>query len=71
MRKSKTTSRLFDETIERLLKISKEKPLIPESFIPWNMDLEDRFEFIPESLLSLYGDILYDKLTKNQKRGVL
>jgi hypothetical protein len=33
------------------------------------MDLEDRFEFIPESLLSLYGDILYDKLTKNQKRG--
>jgi hypothetical protein len=58
----------FDQEIERLIQISKDKPLLPESFIPWVTELEDHFELMPKTLLSLYGHELFDKITSEQKR---
>ncbi len=60
----------FDQEIERLIRISKEKPLLPESFIPWATELEDHFELMPKTLLSLYGHELFNKITDEQKRGL-
>jgi hypothetical protein len=58
----------FDQEIERLIQISKDKPLLPESFIPWATELEEHFELMPKTLLSLYGHELFNKMTNEQKR---
>jgi hypothetical protein len=51
-----------------LIQISKDKPLLPESFIPWATELEEHFELMPKTLLSLYGHELFNKMTNEQKR---
>ncbi len=55
------------EEVERLIKTSKDNPIDPDTFIPWDIKPEDTFEFMPKTLFSLYGDKLYDTLTKEQK----
>lgn len=58
----------FNEKIERLIKISKQNPLLPESYVPWETPLELTHELIPKSLLSLFGNDLFEELTSNQRR---
>ncbi len=53
--------------IEHLIKISKDAPINPDTFIPWEMEPKDTFEFMPKTLFSLYGDELFDTLTSSQK----
>jgi P-aminobenzoate N-oxygenase AurF len=57
-----------DETIERLIRISKEKPLLPETFVPWHEPVQDHDTFLPDVLISLQGHPLWDRLTPEQQR---
>lgn len=66
MLKKKLTESEIQE-IEHLIKISKDNPIDPETFIPWGIQPKDTFDFMPETLFSLYGDKLYDTLTNSQK----
>src|ERR1700749_4495925 len=53
--------------VERLIRISKEKPLLPETYVPWQEDPKPGEVFLPEKLASLQGLSLYNELTENQK----
>src|ERR1700712_4429503 len=53
--------------VERLIKISKEHPLMPETYIPWQLEPEAYDIFLPEVLASLQGLEIYDTLTPIQK----
>ena len=53
--------------IERLINISKNKPLLPEKFVPWNDIPKESDIFLPEKLVSLAGHPLYETLTRQQK----
>lgn len=53
--------------VERLIKISKEHPLMPEAYIPWQLEPEADDIFLPEVLTSLQGLEIYDTLTPTQK----
>lgn len=53
--------------VERLIKISKEHPLMPETYIPWQLELQPEDIFLPEMLTSLQGLEIYDTLTPSQK----
>ena len=55
------------EEIERLIKISRERPLLPETYIPWRLEPEAEDIFLPEFLTSLHGLDIYDTLTPSQK----
>ena len=65
-----TTSYSLDEItqIERLIRISKEKPLLPETFIPWEIAEQKEHVFLPEKLVSLVGLPVYETLSPAQKR---
>jgi hypothetical protein len=54
--------------IERLIRISKEKPLLPETFVPWNTEEAPKHIFLPPKLISLYGLPIYETLSDLQKR---
>ena len=54
--------------VERLIKISKEKPLLPQEFVPWKDEPTEDNIFLPEQLISLHGHPLYDTLTLEQKK---
>ena len=58
---------LAEHQIERLIKISKAKPLLPEKFIPWEEEPQPGQIFLSESLVSLQGHPLWDTLTKEQQ----
>ncbi len=53
--------------IERLIKISKERPLLPETYVPWHEEPQPNDIFLPEILTSLYGLEIYDTLSPIQK----
>jgi hypothetical protein len=53
--------------IERLIKISKERPLMPETYIPWQQEPQADDIFLPEVLTSLHGLEIYDTLSTAQK----
>src|SRR6201996_1528103 len=55
------------QEIERLIKISKEHPLMPETYIPWQLEPTAEDIFLPENLTSLQGLEIYDTLTPSQK----
>ena len=55
------------QEIERLIKISKEHPLMPDTYIPWQEAPKPGEIFLPEVLASLQGLELYDTLTPTQK----
>ncbi len=54
--------------IERLIRISKQKPLMPETFIPWDLAEQEEHLLLPEKLVSLSGHPIYKTLSKAQKR---
>jgi hypothetical protein len=56
------------EEIERLIKISKERPLMPETYVPWQQDELPGDIYLPERLTSLQGMPVYDTLTHQQKK---
>ncbi|MEO1410000.1 MAG: diiron oxygenase [Bacteroidota bacterium] len=56
------------QKIERLIRISKEKPLLPEQFVPWQEPAEEADLFLPEKLVSLAGHPLYERLSPAQRR---
>jgi P-aminobenzoate N-oxygenase AurF len=53
--------------IERLIKISKERPLLPETYVPWHEEPKPNDIFLPEILTSLHGLEIYDTLSPVQK----
>ncbi len=53
--------------IERLIRISKEHPLMPETYIPWHEQPKPDDVFMPEMLNSLHGLTIYDTLSDVQK----
>jgi len=53
--------------VERLIKISKEHPLMPETYIPWQLEPTSEDIFLPETLTSLQGLEVYNTLTPAQK----
>ena len=58
-----------DQTLfERLIRISKEKPLNPETFVPWQTEFVDGNIYLPEKLISLAGLPIYETLTPFQKQ---
>jgi len=57
----------FEVAVERMIRISKEKPLLPETFIPWSDEFNEDTLFLPMSLVSLEGDALWNTLSKNQQ----
>jgi hypothetical protein len=58
-----------DQTLfERLIRISKEKPLNPDTFVPWKTEFVDGNIYLPEKLVSLAGLPIYDTLTPFQKQ---
>jgi hypothetical protein len=62
------TATFSDATVERLIRISKEKPLLPETFVPWHETIREEEQFMPESLISLQGHTLWETLTPSQQR---
>lgn len=54
--------------IERLIKVSKDAPIDPNTFIPWEISPNDTFDYMPKTLFSLYGHELFDTLTESQKK---
>ncbi|RFZ81067.1 hypothetical protein DYU05_20110 [Mucilaginibacter terrenus] len=55
------------EEIERLIRISKERPLLPETYVPWQEQPKANDLYLPEKLTSLEGTPLYHTLTPQQK----
>ncbi|HEY2582937.1 MAG TPA: diiron oxygenase [Mucilaginibacter sp.] len=56
-----------EKDVERLIRISKEKPLLPGTYIPWHEEPTPVEVFLPENLNSLEGLALYETLTPFQK----
>lgn len=56
-----------DQEVERLIKISIERPMMPETYVPWLEGIKPDEVFLPEKLNSLQGLTLYDNLTPAQK----
>jgi bacterioferritin (cytochrome b1) len=53
--------------IERLIRISQEHPLMPETYIPWHEQPTPDDIFLPEMLTSLHGLTIYNTLSPTQK----
>ena len=53
--------------IERLIRISKEKPLDADSFVPWGQPFGVEEKYLPENLVSLAGLGMYETLSGEQK----
>jgi P-aminobenzoate N-oxygenase AurF len=53
-------------TIERLTRISIERPLLPETYVPWNTKRTNDERFLPANFVSVKGLPIYDSLTEKQ-----
>ncbi|MDH4092090.1 MAG: hypothetical protein OEV74_06165 [Cyclobacteriaceae bacterium] len=47
--------------IERLIRISKENPLLPEKFVPWDVSIGVDEFYLPLELVSLRGLPVYER----------
>jgi hypothetical protein len=56
--------------IERLIRISREKPLLPEVYVPWNNALESDEVYLPNQFISLHGLPAYERLSDVQKKDL-
>jgi hypothetical protein len=63
---SYTTNELSQ--IERLIRISREKPINHETFVPWDVQLDDAYGYLPDNLVSLYQHPVFDTMTVHQQR---
>ena len=52
--------------IERLIKISIDKPLMPETYVPWENKLSPSEHVLPDHLISIEGLEEYNTLSKEQ-----
>lgn len=50
-----------------MIQISKDKPLLPETFVPWSDEISESTLFMPERLVSLEGTELWNTLTPKQQ----
>jgi P-aminobenzoate N-oxygenase AurF len=57
----------FEAVVERMIRISKDKPLLPETFIPWADEPGPDTPFIPDKMVSLQGHTLWTVLTREQQ----
>lgn len=57
-----------ESQVERLIQISKTKPLLPEKFVPWTDEPKINDYYLPEQLVSLSGHPLYDTLSAEQQK---
>lgn len=57
----------FETQVERIIKISKNKPLLPETFIPWQDEPTPDTHYLPERLISLEGHPLWNELSSHEK----
>jgi P-aminobenzoate N-oxygenase AurF len=57
----------FDSQVERMIAISKAKPLLPETYVPWEDEPTPETIYLPEKLVSLCGDPLWDTLSRAQQ----
>ena len=57
----------FEQVAERLISISKKKPLLPEQYIDWTVEPDKDTIFMPEHLVSLSGHPLWNSLSQKQK----
>ena len=55
------------EKVERLIRLSETNAVLPDEFIPWQMQEKDEL-LMPEELVSLQGHPLFDTLSATQKR---
>jgi len=55
------------DELRRLIRISRERPLLPETYVPWSDELQTGEYFLPEHLNSLEGLKIYNTLTSQQK----
>lgn len=53
--------------IENMIQVSKEKPLLPETFIPWDYEDKGDETYLPDDLISLSGIAEYQLLDEKQK----
>ena len=53
-------------TIERLTRISIEKPLMPETYVPWSVERKEEERFLPRNFVSVKGLPIYDELSPEQ-----
>jgi P-aminobenzoate N-oxygenase AurF. len=63
-----TTASFSTETVERLIRISKEKPLLPETYVPWHLPVAETDRYLPDQLISLHGHPLWQELSPQQQR---
>lgn len=57
----------MDLLIEKMIHISKTKPLLPEEYIPWSDPILANTQFMPQCLVSLQGHPLWNNLTTAQQ----
>ncbi|MCE7040214.1 diiron oxygenase [Dyadobacter sp. CY312] len=57
----------FEVHVERMIQLSKDKPLLPETYIPWDDEPNEDTLFMPEKLVSLEGHELWATLTRSQQ----
>ncbi len=53
---------------ERLIKISIENPLLPETFIPWDEEIGEDDAYLPSYLVSLYDTPYLEHLSLHQQK---
>jgi hypothetical protein len=57
----------FEIHVERMIQLSKDKPLLPETYVPWNDEPNEDTLFMPEKLVSLEGHELWSTLSRSQQ----
>jgi hypothetical protein len=57
----------FEVHVERMIQLSKDKPLLPETYVPWDDEPNEDTLFMPEKLVSLEGHKLWATLSKSQQ----
>lgn len=57
----------FESVVERMVQISKEKPLLPEAYVPWADEPDSQTLFLPDKIVSLEGHPLWSTLTRDQQ----
>jgi hypothetical protein len=57
----------FELVAERLIKVSQEKPMLPEKFVPWADEPDSQTLFLPDKMVSLQGHPLWDNMTREQQ----
>lgn len=63
----KTETIEFNRKVEKMIQISKEKPLLPESYVPWNTPISSMSKCQPDFMVSLEGHDLWHTLSRQQQ----